>query len=100
MNKLYPAFPYIINQTLTSANTEYMVTLPHSTVRFQIQARTTATIKLAFNSGESGTTYWTLKGGMGYWEVNTDPNGRERKLYLQTSSAGTVIEIICWRTKE
>ena len=86
--------PYIYNKTLTLANTEYSQALPTNTKRFTLQARTSVDVKLAFTAEASGTTYVTVKAGASYSEEGLDSSSKT--VYMQTASAGTVIELIAW----
>lgn len=86
--------PTIINKTLTTQNTEYDQALPERTKRFTLQARTAVDVKLAFNDGESGTTYITIKSGSSYSEEGLDLSSKT--LRLQAGSDGVVVEIIAW----
>ena len=86
----------IINYTLTNANTEYTITLPTNTIAFEIQPRDTSVdLKMAFNSGESGTNYWTIRGSSNGWYCFYFPNYNysEKTIYLQSTTAGAIVEI-------
>lgn len=84
----------IYNVTLTSANTEYSQTLTGYVSQITVQARTAADVKMAFNSGQSGTTYWTVKSSDAYYEITVGAS--DLTLYLQSTTAGVVVEIIAW----
>lgn len=86
--------PTIINKTLTTGGTEYEQDLPDTTRRFTIQARVSNDFKLSFTDDESGTKYITIKAGATYTEENVDL--RSKTLYLQSETAGLVVEIIAW----
>jgi len=86
--------PTVINKTLTTKNTEYDQALPESTKKFTLQARTAVDVKLAFEDGESGTTYLTIKSGSSYSEEGIDL--RSKTLRLQSGDDGVVVEIIAW----
>ena len=90
----YPKIPVIYNKTLTSANTEYSQTLPARTNKITVQCRTAYDVKLSFTVSESGTTYLTIKSGAVYWEDSI--KGTNRILYMQSTQAGVVVEIVCW----
>lgn len=85
----------IYNTTLTDADTEYPLTLPSNVVSFTVQARQFNEVKLAFVSGESGTTYWTIKAGSSY-PGSHSPGGEPATLilYMQSAVAGTVVEVV------
>lgn len=83
----------IYNKTLTNANTEYSQALTSFTSRFQIKSRDpNADIKMSFNSGESGSTYWTVFGGSSDEEKGVYSG--VRTIYMQSTTAGAVVEII------
>lgn len=87
--------PVITNLSLATADFEYSHTFPLNTRKFSIKPRSvSATIKLAYSSGESGTNYITVPPG-GYWEdlIGVTSN---RTIYIQSSTAGTVAEIVSW----
>lgn len=88
--------PVINNTTMTSADTEYSYDIPAGTKRFEIKLRAlNALLKLAFTSGESGTTYITIPYGASYLEE--DVKAGPITLYFQSSSASQVAEIKSWR---
>lgn len=86
--------------TLTSAGTEYSVTIPNDVGGLDLQSRTAADFKLAFNPNESGSNYFTVKSGT-VFSRNPLNLGRGNvspytTLYLQSASAGQVVEVIYW----
>jgi hypothetical protein len=91
--------PTIVNLTLAEADTEYSV--PLAGVRnFAMQCRTAAAVRFAFATGKvAGPTapYATMKEGAPF--SNPEPavgvafNGT---LYLASSTAGVVVEIIIY----
>ena len=96
LSRLSPGSPHVDNLTLTNADTEYSLALPARTVRFSIQARDTSIdIKLAFVAGESGSNFITIHGGQVFYETALSPD--PLTLYLQSSTAGAVVEIISWQ---
>lgn len=93
------AKPVIYNVTLTDANTEYSQALPAGVRKFSIQCRNPAVdIKLAFTSGQSGTTYLTILGNSAYNEDFIHaPLGYTLTLYMQsTSTSAPIAEIVAW----
>jgi len=86
--------PVIYNQTISIPNFEYSYTLPINCRKFQIKPRQIdREVKLAFNSGESGTNYITIPPG-GYWH---DLIGLSNQIiYFQTETENTVVEIEAW----
>ena len=90
----YPNTPIIYNKTLTLADTEYLQALPAGITKIMVQCRTSYDIKIAYTSGESGTTYFTIKAEHTYWD--DEISGTKQTLYIQSSQAGVVVEILCW----
>lgn len=88
--------PFIYNLTLTLANTEYSQELPIRSSRVQIQPRQDNDIKVAFESGKSGAEYFTVKGGMNYFEWEMMNSTGKTTVYAQSATAGTVVEILVW----
>ena len=88
----------IYNVVLTSADTEYSQVLPIYTKKITIQARTSVVVRGAYEVGKVATPtapYLTIKAGASYWEDSlTLPT--LTTIYLASSSAGTVVEIMCW----
>lgn len=88
------ATPVIYNVTMTLAATEYSQALPANAKKFLIKCRTAFDVKLAFTSGQSGTTYLTIPAGMAYSEDLIQPTAIT--LYFQCATAAQVAEIIAW----
>jgi len=89
--------PTVYNKTLTNADTEYTQTLPSSCEKFMFWARTNVDIRFAFETGKVATPtapYLTLKGGTAFSESGLSLSSKT--LYLASSTAGTVVEILCW----
>ena len=86
--------PRIYNVTLTNANQEYSQTLTGRVYQVNIQCRTASDVKLALSSGASGTTYFTIKSGMVYYEQIISSSSIT--VYLQSATAGVVVEILAW----
>lgn len=86
------------NVTLTSADTEYSQALPTGCRYFTMQARTSAAVRWTFETGKVATPtapYMTMKASG--W--NTSPEiykATGKTLYLGSSSAGTVVEIMAY----
>jgi len=92
--------PTIYNVTLTSADTEYSQAISPNAKKFTLQCRSNADIRLAYVSGKVATPtapYYTVKAGHIYWEDNLDTSMTTTTLYLASSDAGVVVEIIVWR---
>jgi len=85
--------PTLYNTTLTNADTEYSQALA-ACKGIEFQARTSADIRFAFVTGKVATPtapYMTLKAGQWYYF-----DGSPTTLYLASSVAGTIVEIILW----
>lgn len=82
------------NLTLTSAGTEYSQALTGGVSQVTVQCRSANAVQMAFSFGQSGTTYWTIKSGDAYYEQII--NASDVTLYLQSTTAGVVVEIIAW----
>ena len=80
--------------TMTTENTEYSWTIPNGVGCITVQCRGAYDIKLCFTSGESGTSYNTLKSGNAYYE--TDISSFGNTIYFQCATAGQILEIIYW----
>jgi len=84
--------PGIANISAPVANTEYSYVLPIDTKQVLIQARL-GKLKLAFISGDSGTTYITVNYGCNFMIENIKTNST---IYFQSNKALDVIEINTW----
>lgn len=85
----------IVNETLTTANTEYKVTLTNP-AKFTLKCRTSDDLKVAFQPGESGTKYVTVPAGSAYSEENIRMQEAKLDIYIQCANAGKVAEIVYW----
>ena len=93
------ATPTVYNVTLTSADTEYSQAMPANCRGFEFQARTSAAVRFAFVTGKVATPtapYMTLKAGDYYFTPTINQGASPSTLYLASSVAGTVAEIIAW----
>lgn len=87
--------PAIQNVTLTLANTEYPVVFPNGTQRFMVKVRgSNSKLQVAWNSGQSGTNYFTVERGVVLREESIILTGKT--IYIQAPVAGTVIEVMSW----
>lgn len=87
--------PLIINIPLPDANTEESYTFLAATKRFRIQLRGSATLKVAFTSGDSGTTFLTIYPGDCFEESDLGLLAG-LTLYFQSSKPAEVLEILSW----
>ena len=87
--------PTISNTTMTSANTEYSYAFPAGTRAFRIKLRDlNALLKIAFVSGQSGSTYITVPYG-DYLEMRAKVGGST--IYFQSPAAAQTAEIKTWK---
>lgn len=86
--------PAVSNTTIISANTEQGIALPANTVKFKLKARGTARLQIAYTATESGTNYMTIYPGQCYEEDAI--NRVSTTIYIQSSKAGEVVEIVSW----
>ena len=85
--------PEIFNLVLSEANTEYPQVLPTNCRKFSVQPRTLGVnFKLSFNPYESDTKYMTIRGCYSEDLVGCS----YLVLYLQSPTAGAVVEILAW----
>lgn len=85
--------PTIYNVSAPTAGTEYSQTLSTNVKKFTIRCRDNAKTQLAFESGESGTNYITIRPGTVYSEESLGFTG---VLYFQTNKNTQTIEIWEW----
>lgn len=83
------------NVTMTSADTEYSYTFPAGTQKFSIKLRAlNALLKVAFASGTSGSTYFTIPyGDILVMEAKIGGS----TIYFQSPTASQVAEIQTWK---
>jgi len=96
---LQVATPTTYNVTLTVADTEYSQAMPVNCRYFEWQARTEVDIRFAFAAGKvagPAAPYNTLKGGDDRYTPALNQGASPSTLYLASSTAGTVVEIIAW----
>ena len=82
------------NATISIANTEQSHTFPANTKSFLIQARGNGKIKLSFDSGTSGTIFWTIPNGTYYG--SPEFSSPSLTIYFQSPVTGLVVELISW----
>jgi hypothetical protein len=91
--------PTMYNVTLTNPDTEYSQAMPTDCRLIEFQARTSAAIRFAFVTGKVATPtapYMTLKAGDYYFTPVINQGASPSTLYLASSVAATVVEIIAW----
>jgi hypothetical protein len=86
--------PVITNLSVPTANTEVSHVLQTNLKRIIVKCRGLGKIQLAFTATESSTKYITIHPGATYSEEGLNLSGQT--LYLQTSLASQVVEILEW----
>ena len=87
--------PNVYNISVASANTEESQALPANTKAFIIRVRgASANLKLAFTSGQSGSTFLSVPRGSSYRESGL--NVSSLTIYFQTDQPSQVVELITW----
>ena len=88
--------PTIANFTTSATpNTETSYAFPAKTKRFSLKNRGNGMLKIAYASGQSGTTYWSLPPATSYEETEINVN-TQVTIYLQSPIASQVLEVISW----
>jgi len=90
------ANPTIVNPVSPgTANTEFSQALTGNIKQFMIRARErNAKVQIAFNTGESGTTFFTIEKGAVLSIDNI--NAISPTIYMQTNKTSVTIEIMYW----
>lgn len=91
--------PAIYNVTLTLADTEYSQALPANCRFFEFQCLTEFDVRFAFETGKVAAPtapYMTLKSGGYYFSPQINQEGSPSTLYLASSEAGVVVQILAW----
>jgi hypothetical protein len=86
----------IQNIPFAAANTEYTITLPNNTKRYQIRVRDDASKgRIAFVPGETATNYWTLTRGtiVDSYTMNLPINPL---IYMSLDKPSQVVEVLAW----
>lgn len=81
----------VTNFTIALANTEYSIALPLNCKRFVLKCRTSFPIKLAYSSGTSGTTFFTIPASTTYVDESYYSN---QTIYFQSAQSGVILELI------
>lgn len=82
----------VTNLVLTTANTEYPHSLTDKVKQLMLRNRDSCSTKVAFNVGESGTTFVTVSTGAVL--TLTDLDFSSKTLYIQSTKNGSIIEIL------
>lgn len=89
-----PSDPFIANVNASSANTEYSFTFPAKTIRFTMKIRDgMAKTRIAWTSGGTSTTYFTINMGSFYTE---ETQVGSKTIYFQTNKASQIVELLYW----
>lgn len=91
-----PTEQEIQNVLFTLADTEYTITLPDNTKRYQIRVRNDSSKgKIAFVLGETSTNYWTLTRGtvVDSYSMKLPINS---KIYMQLDKPNQTVEVMAW----
>ena len=87
--------PQIAILAMPIAATEYSIALPAGCRQFQIKLRSSAVLKLAYTSGQSGITYITIPRHCFYAESDIKLDGTVT-LYVQSPIALQELEVLAW----
>ena len=88
------AKPVIINHTIDAISEEQTITLPTRVVDLKIRLRDNSdVIKVAFESGESGTNYITMDADLPVMQLE-DVYMINEKLYVQSADTDPVLEVL------
>lgn len=87
--------PTIVNINIPNANTEQSYIILAGTKRISAKLRGVAELKIAYNSGTSGSTYLTIPPGTEYLEDKFILTSNIT-LYFQTTKNNQVLEVITW----
>lgn len=88
--------PFLANLSMPIANTEYSYAIPANTTEFRFRARAGSSIKFAYASGGTSSTFYTLSRGASHEVKNINSVGIT--LYIQGDKTGEVLEITGWKT--
>jgi hypothetical protein len=87
--------PTTVNVSMPLAATEYSYTLPAGCKQFIVKLRQLSSLKVAYVSGQSGTTYLEVPRGCFYAESGLTLSTGVT-LYFQSPAAGQVLEVQVW----
>lgn len=82
----------ITNLTLTLSDTEYSHSIINNCRKIMLKARTTASLKIAFEVTESGTKYLTIPGNTTFELDDLTLSGK--LIYIQSPNGSVVVEIL------
>lgn len=89
--------PYILTETLTSANTEYEISIPQGTQQFQLYTKASVALRIAYETGKvAGSTEPFLQIDSGNTYFVDKVLARSLKVYVACGTAGTVVHVHGW----
>jgi hypothetical protein len=86
--------PIITNKSITTANVEESHSFQTGVKKFIIRARDNSKLQIAFNSGDSGSTFVTIPRGNAFTQEGLNPSSLV--LYVQSDKSGSIVEILEW----
>ena len=87
--------PLIQNVPITDANSEMIISIPNGTKKILLKVRDySASLKISYTPGESGTNYISVIRGNSYSENNISISGN--KIYIQSTKPNVVVECLTW----
>lgn len=78
--------------SISLSGTEYAHVLQSNLTQIRIKCRGSASLKISFNLGESGTDYWTIPRGC--TDSIDGVNFSGKTLYLQVDKPNMIIEVM------
>lgn len=88
--------PEVVNINIPTANIEQSFALPTNTRSIMFRLRgNNSNLQFTFQSGQSGTAFFTLTRGAVYKESNLN-TAANTTLYFQTTTDGQILELIYW----
>lgn len=84
----------LFNITIAAANVEQSQALPANTKEFIIRTRGAGELKLAYTSGDSGTTFMTIPGRASHTVTQFFSS---QTLYFQSPVAGEIVELVTFQ---
>ena len=87
--------PDVDNLSMPTSGTEYNYTFTTNTTKFKVRSRKSAKLQIAFSSGDTGTTYFTVAPG-NIFSVDGILTTAGTKLYVQSTKNADDLEIVYW----
>jgi hypothetical protein len=86
--------PSITNTTLAVAGTEYTLPLPAGTKSFLLRSRGYSRLRIGYGINSTNTAWMEVSPGCSYRENGL--GGTTTNIYVQSNSAGEVVELLSW----